>query len=461
MESFFHHDFMLGSNSSKNLFHDVAKELPIFDFHNHIDPKGLSENNLCPDITALWLGGDHYKWRAMRCAGIDEDRITGKASSDDKFMAWAQTVEQLVGSPLYDWTHLELQRFFGIDEPLNQKTAMSVYKRCNELLGRDEMRPNALLRNSKVTHLCTTDDCTDSLEWHKKLKAADPGFSVLPTFRVDSVLQIEKGELWRDAVQKLLGQSAESAPGWEDFTSALDRSLDRFVDACCVLTDVSLEDFDYVRGQTRKAQSAFRSALNGESLDFSEITAFKSELLRFLGAGYCKRGLTMQLHMGAMRNVNGTMLRSLGPNTGYDCIGSGVRIRALAEYLDDLNSAHTLGKTILYCLEPSDTTALAVLCGAFGNNITMGSAWWFSDTERGIRNHIRILMDQGLLAQSPGMVTDSRSILSFVRHEYFRRILCDEIGALVEAGRFSDLEKAGELVRGICYENALKQMITR
>lgn len=459
MKKFLDNDFLLHNDTAKTLFDSYAKDMPIFDFHNHLSAEEIYEHRKYDNITQLWLGGDHYKWRAMRAVGIDERYITGDAPDKEKFLKWAWTVEQIPGNPLYHWTHLELQRYFGIQEPLCEKTAGDIWTRCNDLLATPGFDALGLLQQRKVTALCTTDEPFDSLEWHIKIKK-DPDISiqVLPTFRPDKLLHIED-PVFCGALHRMEERFAVPINCMADLQLALQKALDHFKTAGCILSDHGFSLFSYERGGN--ADEVLKKAMAGNSLTSQEIAVYKGALLRFLGAEYCKHGMAMQLHLGAQRDNNTPMLQKLGPNFGYDSVGEGTKPALLSMYLDDLVTAGNLPNTVLHCLNPVDNAVLSTMavnfaCGLVRGKVQFGSAWWFEDNVRGISNQLDELLETGLISTFIGMLTDSRSFTSFTRHEYFRRILCDRLGKIIEDGEYpNDLAAMGKMIRNICYHNAV------
>jgi glucuronate isomerase len=467
LKDFLGQNFILRSKTAEILYHDYASKMPIFDFHNHLSPEEIYRNENYKTITELWLKGDHYKWRAMRAAGVDERYITGDASDYDKFFKWAQTVERLPGSPLYHWAHLELKIYFGIDKPLSLKTAEEIYDQCNTLLSKPEFTPVGFLEKSNVKALCTTDDPFDSLEWHQKLSEIDLPFRVLPTLRPDKILHIGNKH-WAGWVEKLAESCKCNIDSYESLKGALTESARRFKAVGCVVSDIGFEKFMYTRSDSaddNAASSIFSRALEGQPLSETEVEIFESDLLLFLGELYCDMGFCMQLHIGAARNVNTNLFNKLGADVGGDNIGLPTDTVKLGWYLDDLELRGKLPKTILYCLNPSDLPAMTSLAVSFCNGdcpgkVQTGSAWWFNDTEFGMRSQLRESAIAGLLSPFVGMVTDSRSLSSFARHEYFRRILCDMLGEMVENGEYPyDIETLGSLVQDVCYNNAVSYFV--
>jgi glucuronate isomerase len=462
MKEFMDNDFLLHSNTAKTLFNSYAKDMPIFDYHNHLSAQEIYERRKYENITQLWLGGDHYKWRAMRAVGIEEYFITGNASDREKFLKWAWTVEQIPGNPLYHWTHLELQRYFGIHEPLCEKTAENIWTHCNALLATPGFDALGLLEQRKVTALCTTDEPFDTLEWHLKIKEApDISMQVLPTFRPDKLLHIED-PAFCGALHKMEKRFDIHINGMADLQLTLQKAIEHFKTAGCILADHGFSSFSYARrGDDGDAEAVLKKAIACEPLNMQEIAVYKGTMLRFLGSEYCKYDMSMQLHLGAQRDNNTPMLQKLGPNFGYDSVGECTKPELISAYLDDLITVGSLPNTVLYCLNPGDNAVLSTMAVNFASGpvrgkVQFGNAWWFEDNVRGISNQLDELMETGLISTFIGMLTDSRSFTSFTRHEYFRRILCDKLGKIIEDGEYpNDLAAMGRMVEDICYNNAV------
>jgi len=454
MKNFINDSFMINNKVGQKLYNDFAKDMPIFDYHCHLNPKFIAENKGFENITELLLGGDHYKWRAMRSNGIDEEYITGSASDYDKFMAWAKTVPYTIGNPLYHWTHLELKRYFDIDEQLSPKTADYIWNKCNELLKTDEFKVKQLIAKSNVKFICTTDDPIDSLEYHQQIKA-DSEFKtkVLPTFRPDKAVEIS-----RDTFLPYLKQLGDIKT-FDELCSALLSKIDYFHQNGCRLSDHALEYVPYGEGN---AEEVFNKAIKGEIITRAEEEVYKTAVLKLCGEEYAKRGWTMQLHIGALRNNNIKMYNKLGADTGFDSINDLCIADPLSKFLNCLEVENNLPKTILYTLNPKDNYVLATMLGNFqgggiAGKIQFGSGWWFNDQRDGMVEQMKSLANLGLLSRFVGMLTDSRSFISYPRHEYFRRILCNLIGSWVENGEYpDDYAVLGEIVKGICYNNAVE-----
>lgn len=451
MKRFLDEDFLLTTETARTLYHDTAAKQPIIDYHCHLDPQEIYEDRRFENITQVWLGGDHYKWRLMRSAGVRESRITGDASDRDKFQAWAEALGLAIGNPLYHWSHLELRTYFGYEGVLNGDTAEEVWTLCNEKLR--GMSARQLILSSGVTALCTTDDPADSLEWHRKL-AADESFPVrvLPSFRPDRALGIEKPD-YREYLVRL-----GAIGSFTELKEALADRLDHFASLGCRVSDHGMEAVPFAPASVAEVEEIFQKRLHGDPLTQLEQERFKTALLLFLGREYHKRGLVMQLHFGVIRDNSRRVFRTLGADAGIDSIGDRVSIKALAAFLNALDESDELPKTILYSLDPNDNTAIETVMGAFqsdGAKLQHGSAWWFNDHLDGMRAQLKSLAAEGYLAGFVGMLTDSRSFLSYARHGYFRRILCELIGSWVEDGEYPYDEKALRLiVEGVCFRNA-------
>ena len=453
MKAFMDRDFLLSSETAKHLYHDYAAAQPIIDYHCHLDPKEIWEDRCFDNITQVWLGGDHYKWRLMRSAGVEERYITGDASDREKFQKWAETLGLAIGNPLYHWSHLELRNYFGYQGVLNGDTAEEVWQLCNEKL--KTLSARKLILSSRVRALCTTDDPADSLEWHKKL-AADESFpvKVLPSFRPDKALGIEKPG-YLDYLSRLgdIGSFAE-------LKEKLIERLDYFVSLGCRVSDHGMESVPYASATMDEVEAIFRKRLAGEIPTAWEQKQFKTALLLELGREYHRLGVVMQLHFGVIRDNSHRVFRALGPDAGIDSIGDQPSIKELAAFLGALDDTDELPRTILYSLNPNDNAALVTVMGAFQTGETVGkvqhgSAWWFNDHRSGMVDQLTTLAADGYLAGFVGMLTDSRSFLSYARHEYFRRILCELIGGWVENGEYPSDEKAlRQIVEGICFGNA-------
>ncbi len=460
MKRFMDENFLLTNTTAENLYHNYAKDMPIIDYHCHINPKEIYENKQFKNITEAWLYGDHYKWRAMRAVGIDEKYITGDSNDYDKFMAWAKTVPLSLGNPIYHWNHLELQRYFGIYDVLNEKTAPFIWEKTNSLLSSEGLRVRDIIKKSNVKIICTTDDPTDSLEYHIKLKE-DKSFdvNVLPAFRPDKALEINnKGFLqW---VKKLEQISQSVIKDYNKFLIALESRINFFNSVGCKVSDHALDYVPYAETSIEEVSLIFSKALNGETISFEEETKYKTYTLRFFAKQYAKLNWVMQLHINAFRNNNKRMFDKMGPDTGFDSINDNNIASPLSKLLDSLEIDNSLPKTILYSLNPKDNYVLATIAGSFQGNgifgkVQLGAAWWYNDNMYGMLDQMKTLANVGTLSTFIGMLTDSRSFLSYTRHEYFRRILCNMLGEWVENGIVpNDMELIGKMVENISYYNA-------
>ena len=453
MKAFLDKDFLLSTETARHLYHDFAAHMPIIDYHCHLDPKEIYEDRRFENITQVWLGGDHYKWRLMRSAGVEEKYITGDASDREKFQKWAETIGLAIGNPLHHWSHLELKNYFGYEGALNGDTAEEVWQLCNEKLR--TMSARSLIVDSNVKALCTTDDPADSLEWHQKI-AADESFDVkvLPSFRPDKALGIEKAE-YLDYLKRL-GEIESFA----QLCDALLARLDFFCSLGCRVSDHGVDAVPFAPASGEEVEAIFRRRLAGQMPSALEEKQFKTALLLVLGRAYARKGLVMQIHFGVIRDNAKRVFRALGPDAGIDSIGDQASIRSLAAFLNALDETDELPKTILYSLNPNDNAAIETVMGAFQNGsavgkVQHGSAWWFNDHKQGMTEQMTSLANEGFLAGFVGMLTDSRSFLSYARHEYFRRILCELLGSWVENGEYPNDDKALKtIVQGICVKNA-------
>ncbi|PKM93965.1 MAG: glucuronate isomerase [Firmicutes bacterium HGW-Firmicutes-1] len=462
MKKFMNQDFLLINETSKVLYHKYAKAMPICDYHCHLSAKEIAIDKKYRNITELWLGGDHYKWRVLRSNGIDEDYITGDQSDYDKFLKWAETVPEAIGNPVYHWTHLELQRYFGINETLSPKTAEMIWNKCNAQLTSGEITARSLIKSSNVKVICTTDDPLDSLEYHRVI-AEDKSFEVkvLPTFRPDKAINIELSWFvdWIANFESIIGKPIVQL---QDLTHYLVQRIEWFHENGCFISDHALDTVHYQDTSYEEANNIFKKGLKNAPLSLMDIKKYKGYMLRFFGREYARLGWTMQYHIGALRNNSTRMLQKLGPDTGFDSINDGLVAEELSHLLNALDITNDLPKTILYCLNPRDNEVLATMLGNFqGGGIPgkmqFGSGWWFNDQKDGMVRQMEALSQLGLLSRFVGMVTDSRSFLSYTRHEYFRRILCNKIGEWVENGEYpEDIEYLGQIVENICFNNAMK-----
>ena len=460
MKKFMGEDFLLNNDTAINLFQNYAKEMPIIDYHCHVSQKEIFENKQFNNITEVWLYGDHYKWRVMRSLGIDEKYITGDSTDYEKFIAFAKTISRSIGNPLYHWTHLELQRFFGVFEVLNEKTAPFIWKKVNTLLKGDGYRVRDLIKKSNVKTICTTDDPTDNLEYHLKLKE-DKSFDVkvLPAFRPDKGLGINKSGFTK-WVEKLGQVSGTDIKNYDDFLVALENRVMYFHSVGCRVSDNALDYVPYMQATKEEIFSIFLKGLKGDNISFEEEQKYRTYTLIFLGKLYSKLGWAMELHLNAFRNNNSKMMKKLGPDTGFDATNDSKVTYPLSKLLDSLELEDSLPKTIIYSLNPNDNYIIGALLGCFqgseiAGKIQFGAAWWFNDNKDGMIEQMKALGNLGLLSTFLGMLTDSRSFLSYTRHEYFRRILCNLIGEWVENGEIpDDIEMLGKIVQDICYNNA-------
>lgn len=455
-------DFLLNSKTARMLFHEHADKMPILDYHCHINPEEIAKDRKFENITQVWLGGDHYKWRQMRSNGVEEKYITGDASDREKFQKWAETLEKAIGNPLYHWSHLELKKYFGYEGHLCGRTAEEVWNLCNAKLQEDRMSVRNLIRQSNVTLLCTTDDPADSLEWHKVI-ADDPEFEVqvLPAWRPDKAMNIEKPD-YTEYLEKL-GKAAElEIRTFADLKAALKKRMEFFDSYGCRASDHGLEYVMYVPASDETVEALFAKRLKGEELTKEEVLVFKTAFMIFVGREYHRLGWAMQLHYGCKRDNNTFRYSQLGPDTGYDCIDNYTPSAQLADFLNALNATDELPKTIIYSLNPNDNAVIGTILGCFqdagvAGKVQQGSAWWFNDHKTGMIEQMTSLANLGLLGNFIGMLTDSRSFLSYTRHEYFRRILCELIGGWVENGEYpADMEVLGRMVEDISYRNAVR-----
>ncbi|MCH5191668.1 MAG: glucuronate isomerase [Oscillospiraceae bacterium] len=460
MRAFMGEDFLLTTDTAQEIFHYGAEKTPIFDWHCHLSPKEIYENRKPADLAELWLGGDHYKWRAMRSCGIDEKYITGDSTGYEKFLKYAETLQYCIGNPLYHWTHLELQRYFDVYEPLNPKSAPSIWQRCNNQIEAGGFTPRELIEKSNVACVCTTDDAADSLEYHKLL-AEDKSFKckVLPAFRPDKSFLIDTDAFvpWIEAMEKAADMKIDS---FKALCEALAKRIDFFDEMGCRASDHALAYCPYAPATDDELEKIFKKALSKESFTLLELDQYRTALLRFFGAEYAKRGWVMELHLGAMRNNNTKMFNAIGADTGFDSIDDREIAHGLSRYLDSLAVEDALPKTVLFTLNPKDNYVLGTMLGNFQSSetpskIQFGSAWWFNDNYDGMREQMKALSNLGVLGKFIGMVTDSRSFLSYPRHEYFRRILCELLGDLVEDGKYPcDIAFLSQVVADISFNNA-------
>ena len=462
MQAFMDKDFLLSTPTARTLYHDVAAKCPIIDYHCHISPREIYEDLRYETITQVWLGGDHYKWRQMRSNGVEERYITGDASDREKFQKWAETLPKLIGNPLYHWSHLELQRYFGYTGYLNGDTAEEVWNLCNAKLQEDSMTVRNIIRQSNVKLICTTDDPIDSLEWHKKL-AADDSFEVqvLPAWRPDKAMNLEKPD-YADYIAKLSAVSGIEVKDFASLKEALKNRMAYFAENGCSVSDHALEYVMYAPASDEEIDEILKKALSGQAVSKEEELKFKTAFMVFVGKEYCKLDWAMQLHYGCKRDNNVFRYEQLGPDTGFDCINNYAPSAQMADFLNALNSTDELPRTIIYSLNPVDNASIGTIIGCFQDptmqgKVQQGSAWWFNDHKVGMTEQMTSLANLGCLGNFIGMLTDSRSFLSYTRHEYFRRVMCELIGGWVENGEYpADMKSLKEIVEGISYNNTVK-----
>lgn len=451
--TFIHEDFLLPTGTARRLYHEHARHLPILDYHCHLSPRDIAENRRFGDLSELWLEGDHYKWRAMRANGVHERFCTGEAAPFQKFQAWAATVPHTLGNPLYHWTHLELKRGFGIDTLLDERSSPEIWARANEQLQTPEMSALGLLGKFRVVALCTTDDPADDLRFHRMIAQSKLGTRVYPTFRPDNALNVDQPEAFNAWVDRLAAAADTEIGTLSDLLTALDKRHQDFHDVGCRLSDHGLP-YCYADFPTERVAAAiFDHARAGQAAGPEEHSQFASFLMLFFGHLDARRGWTKQLHLGALRNVHTQAFQRLGPDTGFDGIGDWLQALPLARYLDRLAQDNTLPRVILYNSNPADNAVFAAIAGSFG--VQFGAAWWFLDTRDGIEAQLSTLANVGLLSRFLGMLTDSRSFLSYPRHEYFRRVLCRFVGRAVGDGEMPDDDSLlVPLIENICQHNA-------
>ena len=461
MKNFMDENFLLQTETAQKLYHEHAAKMPIIDYHCHLIPRMVADDYKFKSLTEIWLGGDHYKWRAMRTNGVDERFCTGKATDWEKFEKWAETVPYTFRNPLYHWTHLELKTAFGINKILNPKTAREIYDECNEKLKQPEYSARGMMRRYHVEVVCTTDDPIDSLEYHIKTRESGFEIKMLPTWRPDKAMAVEVPADFRAYVEKLAEVSDVAISCFDDMVAALRKRHDFFAEQGCKLSDHGIEEFyaeDYTGAEVK---AIFNKVYGGTGLTKEEILKFKSAMLVVFGEMDWEKGWTQQFHYGAIRNNNSKMFKLLGPDTGFDSIGEFTTAKAMAKFLDRLNSNGKLTKTILYNLNPCANEVIATMLGNFqdgtvAGKIQFGSGWWFLDQKDGMEKQMNALSVLGLLSRFVGMLTDSRSFLSYPRHEYFRRTLCNLVGRDVENGEIpiSEMERVNQMIEDISYYNA-------
>lgn len=461
MKQFMDKDFLLSTETAKKLYHEHAAVVPVLDYHCHINPAEIANNRKFDNIAQVWLGGDHYKWRQMRSNGVEERYITGDASDREKFQKWAETLEKAIGNPLYHWSHLELQRYFGYTGALNTETAEEVWNLCNVKLQEDSMSVRNIIKQSGVTLICTTDDPIDSLEWHQKI-AADDTFDVqvLPAWRPDKAMNIEKVD-YVSYLSKLSKVSGIKVSTFAALKEALQKRLAYFAANGCCVSDHALEYVMYAPASDEEIEAIFVKRMQGGEITRDEELKFKTAFMVFVGKEYHKLDWAMQLHYGCKRDNNTFRFNQLGPDTGYDCIDNYTPSSQMADFFNALNATDQMPRTIIYSLNPNDNAAIGTIIGCFqdagvAGKIQQGSAWWFNDHKTGMTEQMVSLANLGLLGNFIGMLTDSRSYLSYTRHEYFRRILCELVGNWVENGEYPNDEKVlGKMIENISYYNAV------
>lgn len=459
MKTFITDDFLLYNETARELYHNTAKHLPIIDYHNHLNQHEILQDKNYSNLAEVWLGGDHYKWRGMRANGISEDYITGNKSDYEKFLAWSKTVPNTIGNPLYHWTHLELLRYFDIDELLNESSAPAIWEEANAKLQAPELSTRALLKNKNVEFVGTTDDPTDDLEAHKALAKEDISITVSPSFRPDKGLTIENDDFlsWVEKLEKAANMSIDN---YGSFLDALANRVDYFDEQGCRSSDHGINVIFYEKATKDEITAIFAKRLKGEALSKEEVEQFKTYTLVVLGELYADKGWVMQLHINPLRNNSTRMFNRVGPDSGFDSIGDNLLADKLSNLLDAMDIQNKLPKTVLYSLNSRDNNILAAMAGNFQTDeipgkVQFGTAWWFNDTIDGMEDQMKTLANMGLISNFIGMLTDSRSFLSFPRHEYFRRILCNLLGSWVEEGKApKDMALLETYVRNICYENA-------
>jgi glucuronate isomerase len=461
---FIHEDFLLSTKAARKLYHQYAEAEPIFDYHCHLSPRDIAANRRFNNLFEIWLEGDHYKWRAMRTNGVAERFCTGDAGPFEKFKAWAATVPHTLRNPLYHWTHLELKRYFGITDLLDEKTADKIWRQAGEKLATPELTAQGILKKFEVRAVCTTDDPVDTLEHHRVFASQGHPTKMLPAFRPDRALTVNQPASFNRWVEQLAAASNVDINSFSAFVTALEKRHSFFHSQGCRLSDHGLNHCFADFCSEKVAATIFDKAREGDSVTLQEHGQFASFLMVFFGQLDAKRGWTKQLHLGAMRNLNSRGFKQLGPDTGFDAIGDFPQTQALAAYLDRLDRENALPKTIIYNLNPADNYAFASMIGNFQDGtipgkIQFGSGWWFLDQQEGMEWQMNALSNLGLLSRFIGMITDSRSFMSYPRHEYFRRTLCNLIGRDMESGLIPNDEKlVGPMIRNICYANAKQYM---
>jgi len=459
--TFINENFMLQTETARQLYHQHAKSMPIIDYHCHLSPKEIAESIQFQDITQLWLGGDHYKWRALRANGVSEDYITGNRSSWEKFQKWAETVPYTMRNPLYHWTHLELKRVFDIDKLLSPATAREIFEECNAMLAKPEFRGQALIRKFNVDVVCTTDDPADDLGWHKMIQENPFGTKVLPAWRPDKAMAIENPKAYKEYLEKLEQAAGMKISSYADLQDALQKRHDFFASRGCKLSDHGMDTFYAADYKEAEVEAIFKNVLAGKVPSADELDKFRSAFLHDQAVMDARSGWAQQFHVGPLRNNNEKMFKALGPDTGFDAIGDLPVAAAGHKFFSRLALEDSLAKTVLYCLNPKDNDVMVAMAYTFNDGtvpgkMQFGSGWWFLDQEVGMRRQMESLSNLGLISRFVGMLTDSRSFVSYPRHEYFRRILCDLFGKDVESGKLpaSELDFIGQMMEDISYNNA-------
>lgn len=461
MKAFMDEEFLLSTETARKLYHEYAEKVPVLDYHCHINPQEIYEDRAFDNITQVWLGADHYKWRQMRSNGVEEKYITGDASEREKFQKWAETLEMAIGNPLYHWSHLELKRYFGYEGYLNGDTAEAVWNHCNAKL-KEGLTAREMIRMSNVTLICTTDDPADSLEWHEKI-AQDESIDVrvLPAWRPDKAMNLEKPD-YTEYLKELGEMSKIQISSFETLMQALKARMEFFEEKGCCISDHGLPYIMYEPASKKEVEEVFAKRMAGVHISTKEERQFKTAFMVEMGKEYSRKNWVMQLHYGVKRDNNGRVYRELGADAGIDCINNYAPSSEIADYLNALANTQELPKTILYSLNPTDNAAIGSIIGCFqdkhiAGKIQQGSAWWFNDHKTGMTDQMISLASLGLLGNFIGMLTDSRSFLSYTRHEYFRRIMCELIGGWVEQGEYpADYSALEKIVKGISYNNAVR-----
>jgi glucuronate isomerase len=460
MKPFLDENFLLKTKTAQRLYHEYAQSMPLIDYHCHLSPQQIAENVQFKNITDAWLSGDHYKWRAMRTNGVDESYCTGNKSDEDKFMKWAETVPYTMRNPLYHWTHLELQRYFGINEILNPTTAKGIYDATSAMLQDPSYSTQGLIQKMNVRVICTTDDPIDSLEYHQQIKDSNFGVKVFPAYRPDKAMEVNNAANFKLYVRKVEEVTNTNIHHFADYLAALKSRHDFFATMGCNVSDHGLEEIYAEEFSATEIEAIFVKANGGIALTITEQRKFKSCMLLQFAEWDWEKGWIQQYHLGALRNNNTRMLQQLGPDTGWDSIGDFAQAAALAKFLNKLDSGNKLAKTIIYNLNPADNELMGTMIGNFNDGsvagkIQFGSAWWFLDQKDGMERQINALSSLGLLSRFVGMLTDSRSFLSYPRHEYYRRIVCNLFGNEIEEGELpNDIAWTGKIIQDICFNNA-------